>query len=271
MSAAPAPAGPGTISFEERRVEADGFSVRYLVAGEGPTLCCLHGAGGLRLSRSHELLAAHHRVIAFETPGFGDTPVNDRTGSLRELAATMRAAIGALGVTETSLWGTSFGAKLALWLAVDAPGLVDALVLASPAAIRFERSAMPAPAELAAGLFAHPERQVPAPPPSPEVLAKQQALAGRLIGPPRDAELEAAMAGLEVPTLVLFGTEDRLTPPELGRHYPAILPNCHLALVYDAAHALDADRPEAFAALVADFVARREQFVVREESGLRYP
>ena len=101
--------------------------------------------------------------------------------------------------------------------------------------------------------------------------AKQQALVARLFGPPRDPALEAQMARLEVPTLVLFGTEDRLTPPELGRHYRAILPNCHLVLVYDAAHALDADRPEAFAALVTDFVARREQFVVREESGLRYP
>lgn len=269
MSAIPAPAG--AVTFDERRVEADGFSIRYAVAGEGPTLCCLHGAGGLRLSRGHELLAAHHRVVAFEAPGFGDSPVNDRTGSLRELAGTMRAAIDALGITSTSLWGTSFGAKLALWLAIDAPGLVDALVLASPAAIRPEGGTMPTPEALAAGLFAHPERQAPAPPPAPEVLAKQQALAGRLIGPPRDAELEAAMAGLEVPTLVLFGTEDPLTPPELGRHYPAILSNCHLVLVYDAAHGLDADRPEAFASLVTDFVARREQFVVREESGLRYP
>lgn len=79
------------------------------------------------------------------------------------------------------------------------------------------------------------------------------------------------MGGLEVPTLVLFGTEDRLTPPELGRHYPELLPHGHLVLVYDAAHALDADRPEAFAAIVSDFLERHGQFVVRRASGLLYP
>lgn len=101
--------------------------------------------------------------------------------------------------------------------------------------------------------------------------AKQRELVERLIGPPRDAELEGAMRELHVPTLVLFGTEDRLTPPELGRHYREILPNCSFVIVYDAAHAIYDDRPEAFAAIVADFVEHREQFVVRRESGLLYP
>lgn len=263
------PAAVGT-AFAEGRIEADGFAIRYLEAGEGPVLCCFHGAGGLQLSRSHELLAETHRVVAFELPGFGASPVNDRSGSLRELAGTMGRAIGALGVTSTRLWGTSFGAKLALWLAVDAPGLLEALVLASPAAIREDRPLPEGPALLRA-LYAHPERLPAEPPLAPEVAAKQRALAGRLIGPARDADLEAAMGSLEVPTLVLFGTEDQMTPPELGRHYRALLPHSQLVFVYDAAHAVDRDRPEAFAATVADFLARRDQFVVREESGLRYP
>src|SRR6185437_8424384 len=141
------------------------------------------------------------------------------------------------------------------WLAIDAPDRLGALVLASPAAIRKPGLRPPeSPAELAAILYHHPERQPPAPPPGPDTAAKQRALVERLIGPPRDETLEAAMRGLEVPTLVMFGTEDRLTPPELGRHYPELLPHGHLVLVYDAAHALDADRPEAFAALVSDFL-----------------
>jgi pimeloyl-ACP methyl ester carboxylesterase len=122
-------AAQSAFAFEEGHVKAEGFRVRYLAAGEGPTLCCFHGAGGLRLSRAHELLAKSHRVVAFETPGFGDSPVNDRTSSLRELGATMAQAIRALGITSTSLWGTSFGAKLALWSAIEAPGLIEALVL----------------------------------------------------------------------------------------------------------------------------------------------
>jgi pimeloyl-ACP methyl ester carboxylesterase len=232
----------------------------------------LHGAGGLRLSRAHGLLARTRRVIAFEAPGFGESAANERSGSLRDLAATMLAATEALGLDRFGLWGTSFGGKLALWLAVDAPERVDALVLAAPAAIR-EPGVRPPddPAEMAAILYHHPERTTPSAPPSPEVAAKQRALVERLIGPPRDAALESAMRELQVPTLVMFGTEDRLTPPRLGRHYPEILPHGHLVLIYDAAHALDSDRPEAFAALVEDFLQHRDQFVVRRESGLLYP
>ena len=55
------------------------------------------------------------------------------------------------------------------------------------------------------------------------------------------------MRALATPTLVLFGTRDRVMPPEMGRHYKALLPNCHLVLVYDAGHAIGAERPEAFA------------------------
>ena len=268
---------PTAVTFDEHRVSVDGFDVRYLAAGDGPTLVWVHGAIGLRLNRAHELLAATHRLVAIQIPGFGDSPPNDRSGSLRELAGTVRQAIAAIGIERTSLWGTSFGGKLALWLAADAPDLVDALVLESPAAIRDETpppaapAGPPSPTTHAALLYAHPERRLPAPEPAPDVVAKQQALAGRLVGPARDADLEAAMAGLAVPTLALFGTADRLTPPELGRHYRQILPDCHVLVVYDAAHQIASDRPEAFASTVADFVERKGAFVVRSESGLVHP
>jgi pimeloyl-ACP methyl ester carboxylesterase len=201
------------VTFAERFVDADGFRIRYLEAGDGPPLVCLHGAGGLRLSRGHQLLAERHRVIAFEAPGFGDSPVNERSGSLSELAASMSAAIEALGIDRCRVWGQSFGGKLALRLAIQTPDRLDSLVLSSPAAILVDSSGLPPPANLPALLHAHPERRLDAAPLPPEVDAKQRALVGRLIGPPRDAELEAAMRELHVPTLVLFGTEDRLTRP----------------------------------------------------------
>ncbi|HSC03383.1 MAG TPA: alpha/beta fold hydrolase [Solirubrobacteraceae bacterium] len=257
--------------FTERFVEADGFEIRYMEAGDGAPLICFHGAGGLRISRAHELLAERYRVIAFEAPGFGTSPVNQRSQSMIELAATMGAAITALDLERFSLWGISFGGKLALSLAVQDPERLEALVLAAPAAIRHASGGLPAPGDLPALLHAHPERRLDTTPLPPEIDAKQRELVERLIGPPRDSELEAAMRELHVPTLVLFGTDDRLTPPELGRHYREILPNCQFVIVYDAAHALYDDRPEAFAAIVTDFLERHEQFVVRRESGLLYP
>ena len=72
-------------------------------------------------------------------------------------------------------------------------------------------------------------------------------------------------------TLVLFGTLDRMIPPEMGRLYCDKLPNCHLILVYDAAHEVDADRPEAFVSVASDFIQRHEGFLVNRQSGLIYP
>lgn len=257
--------------FEEGHVEADGFRIRYRQAGQGTPLVVLHGAGGLRISRSHELLAEQRRVIALETPGFGHSPANERSRSMAGLALTMAQAVTNLGIDRFDLLGTSFGGKLALWLAIQRPEGVQALVLAAPAAIRPEQAPLVSPEERRGMMYAHPERQAPVAPPDPEVIAKQEALVGRLMGPARDPELERHLSNLHVPVLVLFGTSDRVIPPEMGRVYRELLPNCHLVLVYDAAHAIDVDRPEAFVSVVADFLERREGFIVKRESGLINP
>jgi pimeloyl-ACP methyl ester carboxylesterase len=233
-------------------------------AGRGTPLVHLHGAGGLRLTPGHDLLCRNRRVIAFEMPGFGSSPENTRTRSIVELAGTMAAAVGNLGIDKFNLMGTSFGAKVALWLAVQHPERVEALVLEAPAAIRAAGSEPPSgsPQEMARRLYAHPERLAPLPVPDPAIQAKTRALVSRLRGPDRDADLETQMRRLPTPALVLFGTLDRVIPPEMGRFYKELLPNCHLVFVYDAGHAISTERPEAFAEVTVDFLERREAFVV---------
>src|SRR6266849_3060428 len=98
-------------AFREGHVDADGFRIRYCEAGEGVPLVHLHGAGGLRLTPAHDLLARHFRVIAFEMPGFGNSPENTRTQTMPELAATMARAADALRLDLFNLMGTSLGAK----------------------------------------------------------------------------------------------------------------------------------------------------------------
>jgi pimeloyl-ACP methyl ester carboxylesterase len=268
-----ATAVPGAL-FTEGYIEADGFRIRYREAGQGEPLVSLHGAGGMKLYRSHELLAEQYHVIVFEVPGFGQSPANERSQSMPELALTMAQAVTNLGLERFNLMGNSFGGKLALWLAVQQPERVQSLVLVAPAAIRPEGGTPPqalAPEDLMARLYAHPERQAPLPPPEPAIRAKQQALVRRVMGPARDEALESRLPGLHVPVLVVFGTLDRMIPPEMGRLYCEKLPNCHLILVYDAAHEVDADRPEAFVAVASDFIQRHEEFLVNRQSGLLYP
>ena len=242
-------------------------------AGQGVPLVHFHGAGGLRLTPAHELLSSRFRVVAFEMPGFGDSPENKRTQTMPELASTMGWAISKLGIDTFNLMGTSFGGKTALWLALQSPQNVHALVLEAPAAIRQPGAASPAgtPEEIARLLYAHPERLGSIPPPDPAVRAKTQPLVQRLRGPDRDADLEARLQELPTPTLVLFGTLDRVIAPAMGRVYKDLLPSCHLVFVYDAGHAIGTDRPEAFAEVVADFLERREAFVISRTETVIHP
>jgi pimeloyl-ACP methyl ester carboxylesterase len=252
------------VAFREGFVEADGFRIRYMAAGEGTTLVHLHGAGGMRLTRAHELLSRRYRVVVFEMPGFGQSAENRRTQSVSELGDTMTAAVGGLGAERCNLLATSFGARVALWMALRHPERVQALVLEGPAAIRPAGHRPPSgtPEEIARLIFAHPERLGPMPPPDPAVQAKQRALVARLRGPDRDPDLEARLRDLATPTLVLFGALDQAMPPEMGRHYKTLLPNCHLVFVYDAGHEISTDRPEAFAEVTEDFLERREAFLI---------
>lgn len=208
------------IAFSLETVAADGLALRYRAGGSGKPLVCLGDAGRFRLSRTHELLAASHRVLLFEEPG---------RASRAEAAALLNRAVAALSLDRYDVMGHGTGAGLALAMALAERERLDAVVLTAPVAI------------------------------------PQAAEEGR------SDEFEAALAELRVPVLALFGTADRVTPTSAARRYRTVLPNCHVVMVYDAGHALEDERPEAAAAVIADFLERRESFIVSKESGLIHP
>lgn len=261
------------VTFTEKYVEADGFNIRYLEAGSGDVVVYIHGGNGPRISGTHEILAETHRIIAFEVPGFGQSPVNEKSSSMEDIANTLLQAMNALGVSKFSVMGSSFGGKVALAMGLEGGEEIDTLILLGPAAIRSADTHPPFddPQAMKALMFRHPERQPAGPPPDPEVGKKHLEFVGRVMGPPRDEPFEARLPQLDVPVLALFGTADRLISPDLAHIYADLLPNCHIIMIYDAAHALDADRPEAVAAVVGDFLVRRENFLVSDASGLIHP
>ncbi|MFZ1996356.1 MAG: alpha/beta fold hydrolase, partial [Solirubrobacteraceae bacterium] len=113
--------------FTEDSVDADGFTIRCLAAGEGDPIVYLHGGGGLHVSPAHRLLAERFRVTMFELPGFGASAENTHTTSLDGMADTMAAAIAAAGIDAYTLYGTSFGGAVALRVALAHPDRVRAL------------------------------------------------------------------------------------------------------------------------------------------------
>jgi pimeloyl-ACP methyl ester carboxylesterase len=259
-------------AIRDGSVNADGFSIRYQETGEGPPLVHLHGAYRLGLTSAHDLLSRAFRVIAFEMPGFGATE-NQKTQTVQDLATTMAAAAEALGLARFNLIGTSFGSRVASWLAVQRSDLVTALVLDGPSVIRPEASepVSGSPEQIACRLYAHPERVSPTRAVEPALTARGLTFLRRLSGPARDTLLEEGLRSLKMPTLVLLGTQDGVIPAQMGRVYKELIPDAHLVFVYDAGHALMVERPEAFAEVVTDFLERTDAFIISRAKTVVFP
>ena len=221
------------VAFAESVVEVDGYRIRCFEAGDGEPALRIDVEGNPQLTRMDALLSQRHRLIVVELPGV-DASAGGSARSARDLAHTLVAAARAFGLTRYSLLASSFGAAVALWQALEDGENIDALVLLAPGAIVPDGWRPPAG-----------DRDFPFAP---------------------DNELEQHLPQVGVPTLVVFGTEDRVIPSEMGRVYRSSMPNCNLAFMYDAGHAIAADRPDAAAELVGDFLERHELFVVARDS-----
>lgn len=261
------------VVFEEGVVQAGGCRLRYWSAGQGEPLVHLHGAGGAVLTPAHGLLAQRFRMIRLELPGFGPSTITENIATAGDVADVVAEALTALDLEQVDLLGSSLGGKIACWVALRHQDRLKALALEAPAAFR-PRDARPLsqipPQEMPGLLYAHPERITPAPV-DPAERARIGALVGRLLGSGWDDELEARLGEITLQTLVMFGTDDGLVPPEMGRIYKEKIPNATYALVYDAGHVIQQERPEAFARIVGDFLEHHAGWIVNRESALIHP
>ena len=125
-------AGPGRLRFRRLRTRRGTLSV--VEAGVGPPLVLLHGLGGTKVSFLPTIaaLGARHRMVAVDLPGFGDSDKPLGPYDPPFLARWGIAALDALELERTHLLGHSLGGRVALEVAFDQPGRIDALVLMTP-------------------------------------------------------------------------------------------------------------------------------------------
>src|SRR5437879_7946041 len=119
-------------SFESRTITIDGVNIHYVCGGSCPPLVLVHGLGSsaaVEFYYTLEPLAAHHRVLAVDLPGFGrsDKPVLDYTIDL--FVKAVQDLMACEGLDRAAVMGVSMGGRVALGLALDSPQLVERLVL----------------------------------------------------------------------------------------------------------------------------------------------
>jgi len=119
-----------------RFLEVNGVRLHYVERGSGAPLVLLHGNGSMiqdfETSGLIDLAAKNHRVIVFDRPGFGhsDRPRNVVWTPAAQ-AELINSALHRLDVSHAIVLGHSWGASVAVALALKYPKLVQGLVLAS--------------------------------------------------------------------------------------------------------------------------------------------
>jgi len=254
----------------ERRVEIDGESHRVWERGDGERLGFLAGMGGLgRWTPFLELLSRERRVMVPSLPGFpgGGTGHRKLDGLLDWISVTLDL-LEAAGLAGADLVGHGPGGLLAAEIAALARPWVGRLVLiapfglfdpAEPVADPFARRASEIP-----GLYcAHPEafeRELACPPGGDEVewqitTLRASEAAARLLWPLGDLGLHKRLHRIVCPTLLLWGSEDRLVPASYAKRLAdAMGRRPEIRSLEGAGHRLDLDAPEAAAAAILSFL-----------------
>src|ERR1700692_3087029 len=117
-------------------LEVNGVRLHYVERGSGAPLVLLHGNGSMiqdfDSSGLIDLAAKNYRVIVFDRPGFGhsDRPRNV-VWTPAAPAELINSALQRLGVSHAIVLGHSWGASVAVAMALKYPVLVRGLVLAS--------------------------------------------------------------------------------------------------------------------------------------------
>jgi pimeloyl-ACP methyl ester carboxylesterase len=257
-----------TIPVEER-VRVDGATIRLLRGGAGPALVFLHGAGGFTgwLPFMAEL-ASEFTVVVPEHPGFGvsdDPPWLDAVGDLAYFHLDLMAA---LGLDRVHLVGTSLGGWIAAEMAVRDSRRLASLTLVAAVGITAGGAPiddifrMPvdenlrryyADQERAQRRLADLDRGDLA------IAARNRAIVMRLAYRPRfhNPALANWLHRIAVPTLLVWGRQDRLVPPAFGEAYRALIPQSRLVVLDDAGHAPFDEQRAAFTAAFRCFVAER--------------
>ena len=250
-----------------------GVGVEERGGGNAVPIVFLHGVGSDKSVWRPQLahFARGRRAIGFDYPGYGESgPVAD--ASRDDFAAAMLAAMDALHVERAHVCGLSLGGVVAIAMHAAAPGRCASLVLADSFAIHPDGTAIhqrsvdasramamrdlaEARVDMLLGSAAPPELRA-------EVVETMAAIDPHAYRIGAEAvwlaDQRDRAAGIAVPTLVLCGAEDRITPPALSEALAALIPGARLATIEAAGHLANAEQPRAFNAAIDAFLAELE-------------
>lgn len=274
-----------TPEISDKRLQVDGLRVRFWQAGSGPALVLVHGLLGYSFSWRGVItsLAQDRQVFAPDMPGAGFSQCGPNLdcrllGAARRLLGFMDAA----GIGSCDLIGSSYGGATSIILAGLVPSRIRSLVLVSPANpwSRIGRKRL--------ALLRNPVMALLFPKVARAVHPMHRYFVRRMWGDPRlvtaetlngyvrplvqpgifehavktvrtwradMGELEAALPKIaDVPTLLVWGGQDRVVDPASAGLMAKQLPRARVAVLQGAGHLPYEECPEEFCRIVRNFL-----------------
>jgi pimeloyl-ACP methyl ester carboxylesterase len=273
----------------QRWVSVAGQPVNTIDLGEGPPIVFVHGLSGSWPNWLEQLpvFAETNRVIAIDLPGFGHSPMPHERITISGYARLLDGLFDELGIGAATVVGNSMGGFISAELAIAFPERVERLGFVSPAGISSYRNtrgmrALPAlhrgerivaayTAWMASksdfvtrhpllrnatlGLVTrHPGRLPPA------LAAEQLRGAGKpgfiqALEANLDYDFRDRLPEIACPTLIVWGDQDKVLTVRDAAVYAELIPGSRKVIYADTGHMSQIERPEAFNALLREFVS----------------
>jgi 2-hydroxy-6-oxonona-2,4-dienedioate hydrolase/4,5:9,10-diseco-3-hydroxy-5,9,17-trioxoandrosta-1(10),2-diene-4-oate hydrolase len=260
-------------------------------AGSGAPVVLLHGGGpgatgASNYDRNIDALARHFRVIVPDLPGYGRSSKDlDLADPFGDLATVVRGLLDELGVARAHLAGNSYGGAAALRVALDRPDRVDRLILMGPGGIGTTRGLPtqglknllgyyggdgPSRDKLATFIrdyLVHDGSLVPE-----ELidLRYEASIQPEVVASPplrrpsdlrtllrMDLSRDPRLARCDVPTLVVWGAQDKVNKPSGGPFLARTMPSCDLYVAANTGHWAQWERADLFNDLAVSFLGGR--------------
>jgi pimeloyl-ACP methyl ester carboxylesterase len=272
----------------QRWVTIDGRQVNVVELGSGPPIVFIHGLSGSWQNWLEQVpvFAREHRVIAFDLPGFGGSEMPAQKISISGYGRFVDTLLDELGVGSAALVGNSMGGFIGIELAIRFPERVERLVLVSAAGLSIEYlrneralallgvaenrlaaysgwvasrsdalARRPGARRLIFGIVAHRPERLPGP-----LVAEQVRGSGKpgflpALDALTDYPIRDRLGEIACPTLIVWGAEDKLVPARDADEFARLIPNARKVIWPETGHVAMLERPSAFNALLAAFLA----------------
>ncbi len=286
----------------QRWVTVRGGPVNVVELGAGPPVLFIHGLGGSWQNWLEQLpvFAAHHRVVAFDLPGFGYSPLPTVQVSIQGYVNAAREVLDALDIDTVALVGNSMGGLISCELTLLERARVARLGLISPAGVAVRnrqqrisllRSLYPTVALTGRWIATNAEPAARRPQlrnrllafvasqpdtiPAPFAAEQLRGMGKPALWPAMEGvimhSVDERLGGISCPTVLIWGQDDPVLPVRHAEVFAAGIPHARKVIYPDTGHCAMFERADEVNVLLAELLGDPEPAPVPSEPGAMAP